>query len=79
MKLIFEELISKVEVDKQDSGQALIYTFNGIKEPYDESEEMNGCEAGVFVRFQSWDTSKQHETFNKFIGKKVKVTIEVVE
>lgn len=78
-KLGFEEIIQTQEVDKQDSGQALIYTFNGTKESYDESEEMNGCEAGVFVRFQSWDTSKKHEIFNKYIGKKVKITIEVVE
>jgi hypothetical protein len=79
MKLLFEEVISKEEIDKQDSGQALIFTFNGINESYDNSEEMNGDEAGVFVRLQSWDTTEKHETFNKLIGKKVRVTIEVIE
>ena len=33
----------------------------------------------VFVRFQSWDDDKVHTQMKPFEGKKLRITIEVVE
>jgi hypothetical protein len=33
----------------------------------------------VFVRFQSWDTTKEHEIMSLFEGKTVRVTVEVID
>lgn len=33
----------------------------------------------LFVRFQSWDEDKEHEEFNKFSNRKVRITIETID
>lgn len=42
-------------------------------EPDDEQEN------GIFFRFNSWDDTTEHTDFKKFEGKKIKLTIEIVE
>lgn len=34
---------------------------------------------GMFVRLQSWSESGDHTDLDQFIGKKIRVTVEVVE
>jgi hypothetical protein len=59
----------EAELDSEDGGCALIATLDGNEEK----------DAGIFVRVQSYDEYKKHEDFSKLLGKKIRVTIEVVE
>jgi hypothetical protein len=67
-KLQFVEIITASNVDTEDSGAAKIVTLV----PEDQNSEL-------FVRLQSWDTTKDHRDFNQFIGRPVKVTIETID
>lgn len=71
-KEIFEQFILPINVDKEDDGQALIATI-------DNTPEEESGEAGLFVRLQSWDSKKEHTDFNKFFGRKIRVTIETID
>lgn len=68
MKKVFEGKLELESVD--DGGQARIATIN--EENPDPHEEM-------FVRVQSWDEGLAHKQFMLFEGKRVRVTVEVVE
>lgn len=57
------------DIENEDGGCAKIITFDN------EDNEMNG----MFVRIQSWDETLKHEDFNKFLGKKVRITIETID
>lgn len=59
-----------VKYDREDSGCALISENIG----FDEEGTHN-----MFVRIQSWDENKQHRHALSLAGKRVRVTIEVVE
>jgi hypothetical protein len=74
VKKVFEGV---VEYDAEDGGQALVATI------YDEVPEAN---SGMFVRLQSWkdedpavQTPPDHPEANLFRGKKVRITVEVIE
>jgi hypothetical protein len=67
MKKIFEGILENDRVE--DGGQAVLPNLN-------EGETPNN---GMFVRIQSWDEELKHEEIQPFLGKKVKVTVEVVE
>jgi hypothetical protein len=60
----------------EDSGYAQIMD---IVPDIDNMECPDDNDNGLFVRLQSWDETKQHIDFNKFIGKKIKVTIETID
>ena len=66
--------------------------FEDVLEPADVITEDSGCakyveisddrESGLFVRLHSWDDSDgtpTHPDFDALIGKRVRVTIEVLE
>ena len=58
---------------REDGGQALIaerFPFNTLN-----SDDENG----MFATIQSWDEDTEHADMQKFIGKKVRVTIEILE
>ncbi len=57
---------------KEDGGQALICdTFE-----FDSNEE---TENGMFVILQSRDETLEHKDLNSLLGKKIKITIEIIE
>lgn len=64
MKLILEDTIT-VE-SREDGGAALIARFDDK-------------DTGMFVRVQSWDETGEHAEFKKFEGKRVRVTVEVID
>lgn len=69
MKIEFED--TAVQVASEDSGKARIIEV-GVQEkgtPLD-------C---FFVRLQSWDQTKQHEVLKQLEGKRLRVTIEVLD
>lgn len=74
-------LTGKVDCDKEDGGRALIASIEDQVEPpfvptvFDNPED--SCE--FFVRLQSWDDGKEHTLMKSIQGKKVRVTIEVIE
>lgn len=65
-----EVKVEHSDIETEDSGCAKILTV-----VFNEDDEENG----MFVRIQSWDDDKKHIDFNKMIGKKIKVTIEIEE
>jgi hypothetical protein len=64
-RLTVETIITSKTVEVQDSGQAVIVDLGGVE-----------C---TFFRFQSWDEKMQHHLLRGFIGKKVRLTLEVVK
>jgi len=69
-KHVIETTLNQSEIDSEDGGQALIFTTSREK----DDDEMQG----MFVRIQSWDEIRDHEEFNKFVGKKIRITIEEI-
>lgn len=67
MKKTFEGMAT--DVDVEDGGCAKIVYL-------DESE---GSEEGMFICLKSWTENGIHTDLDKFIGKKIRVTVEVVE
>lgn len=55
---------------REDSGMALI----GENFEHTPSEDN-----GFFARLQSWDVTKAHKVFNELLGRRVRVTVEVIE
>ena len=65
-KKIFENIL-EFEA-REDGGQAIISSIH------------EGTETGtMFVRVQSWDETLAHEEIKKYLGKKVRITLEVIE
>jgi len=63
----------KVKIDsREDGGQALI--CESMKIDTMNSDDENG----MFVILQSWDEDTVHTDLNSLIGKRVKITIEVL-
>lgn len=60
-----------VESEKEDGGSILIAPIN-------ERIEAAGS-SGVYVLIQSWGDTLEHPVMKSIEGKKVKVTIEVME
>jgi aromatic ring-cleaving dioxygenase len=54
-------------VDVQDGGQAQIVEFFGYNME------------GLFVRVQSWDPDKEHANMALMMGKRVRVTVQILE
>jgi hypothetical protein len=69
-KIILE---GPVECDKEDGGRVLIAQIAHVVGESENSDE------GLYVRIQSWSESKMHPQMDALIGKKVRVTIEIIE
>lgn len=54
-------------IDVEDGGQAIIVTLSDKHDP------------NLFIRFQSWDETKEHTSMKHFLGKRVRVTIECLD
>jgi hypothetical protein len=71
MKFVFE---GKVVYERDDGGAALVCeTFRQTEPPAPDQD------VGLCVQVRSWDESKQHVDGNKLKGKKVRVTVEVID
>ena len=57
----------EVSVSIEDGGQARIMEFD------------SPGEEGIFVRIQSWSESKEHGAMDLLMGRRVRVTIEVID
>lgn len=67
-RIVFESQ-EPITFTSEDGGMALIVD-NG--EPENDSTEM-------FVRIQSWDESRAHPDLRKLNGKRIRVTLEVID
>ena len=74
-KITFEAEFDEKHVKFEDSKQALIWDHHGYEIDGDEPEE---ADAGASVKFWSWDENCEHKSIKRFIGKRVRVTVEVV-
>lgn len=61
--------VGNVEARYEDSRMAMIVQI-------DDNEEYDN---GMFVRIQSWDETKQHADASRMLGKRVRVTVEIIE
>ena len=57
-------------LDVEDGGQAQIYT---VFEPDDSNGD------GMFIRIQSWYDDGVHPDMDKLKGKRIRVTVEVLD
>ena len=62
-------------IKTEDNGRAMIM-YAGDEEPLKLVGYDDHC---LFVRLHSWDESRQHRTFKSLMGRKVRITVEVVE
>tara|TARA_R110000772_G_scaffold20466_2_gene56717 strand:- start:35820 stop:36041 length:222 start_codon:yes stop_codon:yes gene_type:complete len=65
-------IISKMssdEIDSEDGGMAKIFHAG-----HEDTQSDNG----MFVKLQSWDEDLDHEVFNRFVGKTIKITVEII-
>ena len=63
--IAFERVLG--EPDRDDGGRALIQQFD------------DAADDGLFVRLQSWSEKKEHPAMEALIGKRVRITVEVVD
>ena len=69
LKHVIEEVLDAKYMDNEDGGQ--FHSFSVNNNPDEEN--------GIYVRLCSWDENGNHEEFNKFINRKVKITIETID
>ena len=67
-KYTLEVIMKPEEIETEDGGQARIFTCS----------DDDYANTGMFVRVCSWDETREHSDLNKFIGKKIKITIEEI-
>lgn len=67
MKIVLESVLTEESIKREDGGMAII------------SEVAPVNDDAFFVRLQSWSEDKQHTTMGRLIGKRVRVTVEVVD
>jgi hypothetical protein len=70
IKIITEGEIGGIYLE--DDGCALIA-------PGLDNDITTGADGCFFVRLQSWDETRTHQTLNSLAGKRVRITLEVVE
>jgi len=58
---------SEVPCSQQDGGQAMIIEMG------------TGIESQMFVRLQSWDVTREHAEMQTLMGKRISVTVEVLD
>ena len=65
MKKVFEGLVHE---EIEDAGAAIIA----------EVEDRLGTSDYMFVKLQSWDVNMKHDDLIPFLGRRVRVTVEVI-
>ena len=74
-----EALVTEKEVEREDGGQALIYSQDPL------IETGPGADGKFFVRLQSWDDKdfqdkdRAHQSMRALIGRRIRVTVEVLD
>jgi len=74
-KIVYEADFDEKHVNYEDGKQALIWDHDGY-EIIGDLPEVADC--GTSVKFWSWDESRKHESIKRFIGKRVRVTVEAI-
>ena len=67
MKFSIEQKIDKLDVGIEDRG-----AFRHVLISEDDDN-------GMFFDFKSWNDNGEHLEFDKFIGRKVRITIETID
>ena len=72
-KITFEADMDENHLRLEDGGAALMW-----QPPFVEAGDVPlDPENGTCVKFWSWDDNKKHESFKRFIGRRVRITVEV--
>jgi hypothetical protein len=66
---IIEAELPHKYMENEDGGQ-----FKGFN-----VSKVEGEENGIYVKICSWDDDMEHSEFEKFINRKVKITIETID
>ena len=73
IKYVFE---GPAEIEVDDGGQALIVDLDG---EHDRDNIRYNEDGGFFVRVQSWSSSKVHPEMDVLRGRRIRVTVEVID
>jgi hypothetical protein len=80
---IFEQTVRDEDVEPDDGGASLMVQFDDVPSgryiPRDERPAEAFVSETLFVRVQSWDEEKAHHDFRRLVGKRVRVTIEILD
>lgn len=74
-KIVFEADFREDQVKYEDGKQALLWDHDGFEILGDLPES---ADCGSAVKFWSWDDHRKHESIKRFIGKRVRITVEVI-
>jgi hypothetical protein len=82
-KIVFDGTVPQVWVQMEDSGQAMVADIDESKRTvFPEYKKDQADEDHMFVKLQSYDVNpdkdERHKLLRKFVGKRVRVTIEVI-
>jgi len=75
-KITFEADFDESEVKFEDGKCALLWNLR--KDWETTGDTPDDPENGTCVKFWSWDETKEHKSIKRFIGKRVRITVEVV-
>lgn len=70
-KIVIEGTMPEKLVSREDGGQAVIAEIENPDDP-DPDE-------GFFVKLQSWSERRHHPVIESLIGKRIRVTVEVLD
>jgi hypothetical protein len=73
-EITFEADFDEKHVKYEDGKCALIWNHGGWDQRGDDPDN---SEVGTCLKFWSWDESKEHKSIKRFIGKRVRITVEV--
>lgn len=74
-----EALVTEKAIEREDGGQALIYSQDPL------IETGPGADGKLFVRLQSWDDKDfqdqalAHQGMRALIGRRIRVTVEIID
>lgn len=66
-RFVIEGSLPRKNIDVEDGGQAMV------------GEVIDGVEEGFFVRLHSWSEKLDHPVMQKLAGKRLRITVEVIE
>jgi hypothetical protein len=75
-RLVYEGPLGPEDVKTEDGGMAIIAEFDmQVEGPLNDPTK----ERGVWVALHSWDPDGQHEQWALLAGRRVRVTVEVID
>lgn len=72
LKNVIEEKLNFSDMENEDGGCFKCFKCFRVAKDFE-------TEDGMYVKICSWDESRKHLEFEKFINRKVRITIETID